>query len=82
MSAIWSKRPEVKYLSCRCRLRKKRVWAILTKQSSRRWKIVNCLDKDTVCATRGCAFTTDGGAWPFGIGCLDGQPDKERIDRC
>jgi len=75
-----TKRHPVKYLSCRCRLLKKTIWAILTRQSSHRWKIVNCLDKDKVCSKRACAFTTDGGVWPFGIGSLEEPPDKELID--
>jgi hypothetical protein len=73
---------KVKYLPCRCSLFKKTVWAILTKQSRHRWKIVNCLDRDTACSERACALTTDGGIWPFGIGCLDHESDKAIAERC
>lgn len=66
-------RRDTKYLACRCGLLKKNVWAILSKQSRHRWKIVNCLDKDKACLKQACAFTTDGGVWPFGIGSLDNQ---------
>jgi hypothetical protein len=59
-----SNRPATKYLPRRCRLLNKEVWAILTKQK-RTWKIVNCLDKDRVCSKQPCAFTKDGGLWPF-----------------
>jgi len=58
-------RPDVKYLAQSCPFLKKEVWAILTRQSDGSWKIVNCLDKDKGCFEHACAFTTDGGEWPF-----------------
>ncbi len=58
-------RPEVKYVARRCRLLHREVLAILTKQKDGSWRIVNCLDKDKGCFERPCAFTTDGGEWPF-----------------
>ena len=60
-----SERPKVKYLPCHCPFLNKEVWAILTKQADGSWKIVNCLDKDKDCFQQNCAFTTDGGEWPF-----------------
>ena len=60
-----SERPEVKYLPRHCPFLNKEVWAILTKQADGGWTIVNCLDKDKDCFQHNCAFTTDGGAWPF-----------------
>ncbi|HAM39821.1 MAG TPA: hypothetical protein DDX89_00505 [Candidatus Omnitrophica bacterium] len=58
-------RPEMKYLPRQCPFVKKEVWAILTKQADGSWRIVNCLDKDKACFEQECAFTTDGGTWPF-----------------
>jgi len=60
-----SERPEVRYLTRRCPFLRKEVWAILTRQADGDWKIVNCLDKDQGCFQHNCAFTTDGGQWPF-----------------
>ena len=60
-----NERPEVKYLPRDCLFLNKEVWAILTRQADGDWKIANCLDKDGVCFEHSCAFTTDGGAWPF-----------------
>ena len=60
-----AERPEVKYLVRRCPFVKREVWAILTKQSEGTWRVVNCLDKDKDCFQHDCAFTTDGGEWPF-----------------
>ena len=60
-----SERPEVKYPPRHCPFLNKEVWAILTKQADGSWKIVNCLDKDKDCFQQNCAFTTDGGEWPF-----------------
>jgi len=59
------KRPDVKYLPQHCPFLKKEVWAILTQQTDRILKIVNCLDKDSSCFQQPCAFTSDGGEWPF-----------------
>jgi hypothetical protein len=59
-----SDRPDVKYLPCQCPFLQKGVWAVLTQRTAG-WRIVNCLDKDQVCFPHGCAFTTDGGEWPF-----------------
>jgi hypothetical protein len=59
-------RPDVKYLPRQCPFLSKEVWAILTKQAAGPWKIVNCLDKHECCFEYNCAFTVDGGAWPFG----------------
>lgn len=58
-------RVEVKYLPRRCPFLNKDVWAILTKDAAGQWRIVNCLDKDEECFGEPCAFTTDGGEWPF-----------------
>jgi hypothetical protein len=58
-------RPDVKYLPRFCLLLNREVWAILTKQPDGNWKVVNCLDKDKTCFEQNCAFTTDGGEWPF-----------------
>lgn len=58
-------RPEIKYLPRYCMLLKRDVWAILTKQSDGTWRIVNCLDKDKRCFDEECAFSVDGGQWPF-----------------
>jgi hypothetical protein len=41
------------------------VWAILTKPAQKKWRIVNCLDKDRQCFQKNCVFTQDGGHWPF-----------------
>jgi len=60
-----SLRPDVKYLPSRCSFLNKEVWAIVVKQADGSWRIVNCLDKGKACADKPCAFTTDGGAWPF-----------------
>ena len=59
-------KPEFRYDPRLCAFLRKRVWAIRTKQPDGAWRIVNCLDKDESCFTLNCAFTTDGGAWPFG----------------
>ena len=59
-------RPAVQYLSRRCPFFNRDVWAIVMRQPDRRWKIVNCLDKDKACFAQPCALTVDGGAWPFG----------------
>jgi hypothetical protein len=48
-----------------CSLRGCEVWAITTQQSDGTWRPVNCLDKEELCFAMGCAFTTDGGGWPF-----------------
>ena len=58
-------RPDVKYSPRRCPFLSKEVWAILTKNDAKQWRIVNCLDKDEECYGEPCAFTTDGGRWPF-----------------
>ena len=58
-------RPMTKYQPCHCALLRREVWAILTQQPDGRWRIVNCLDKDKECFALGCAFTADGGEWPF-----------------
>ncbi len=70
-------RPNVKYLPQRCRFLRKEVWAILTSQVDGSWKIVNCLDKHQSCFEHSCAFTTDGGEWPFGgLGELPNVPPE------
>ena len=60
-----SERPEMKYVPRHCPFLNEEVWAILTKQADGNWKVVNCLDKDERCFEHSCAFTTDGGTWPF-----------------
>ncbi len=62
---MMTERPDVKYAPRRCPFLKKEVWAILTPQADGSWRIVNCLDKDRDCFEQECAFTRDGGAWPF-----------------
>jgi len=57
--------PDVKYLPRCCPFFKKDVWAILIKQANGTWRIVNCLDKQESCFKHNCAFTIDGGEWPF-----------------
>ena len=57
--------PNVKYQPCRCLILEREVWAILTKSPDGAWQIVNCLDKDVDCFGKECAFTMDGGHWPF-----------------
>ena len=57
--------PDVKYLPQCCPFLKKEVWAILTQQKDGSLKIVNCLDKEHSCFQQPCAFTSDGGEWPF-----------------
>jgi len=58
-------RPDVQYCPKHCAFLRQDVWAICMKQADGGWKIVNCLDKDDVCFSHPCAFTTDGGEWPF-----------------
>ena len=60
-----AERPDVKYVSRHCPFFHRDVWAVLMRQPDRRWKIVNCLDKNKVCFEQNCALTTDGGEWPF-----------------
>ena len=48
-----------------CAFLRRKVWGIMTQQSDGSWKIVNCLDKDVSCFHLDCAFTTDGGEWPY-----------------
>ena len=64
-SADPPERPDVKHLPRDCPFLNKEVWAILTKQTDGTWRIVNCLDKHERCFEHACAFTVDGGAWPF-----------------
>jgi len=60
-----SERPDVTHLPRHCPFLKKEVWAIVTKQADSTWRIVNCLDKHQPCFEHNCAFTRDGGEWPF-----------------
>ncbi|GEM_PF-2939735 len=64
-NTLIQERPDVKYVPCQCCLLNQEVWAIASKQRDGTWKVVNCLDKDEPCFHRPCAFTTDGGQWPF-----------------
>ncbi len=73
-----SEKPEVKYLTRHCPFVKQEVWAILTKQSDGTWEIVNCLDKDKICFQCDCAFTVDGGEWPFADAAIDDSRLKDR----
>jgi hypothetical protein len=57
--------PEAKYHPRRCRFFNVDVWAILTRGASGRWCVANCLDKHAGCMSLNCAFTADGGEWPF-----------------
>ena len=58
-------RLDVKYLPCQCPFLHREVWAIMSRQPDGSWRIVNCLDKDKGCFEENCAFSTDGGEWPF-----------------
>lgn len=60
-------RLDLKYQRKPCPFLGKEVWAILTQGPEGAWRIVNCLDKDTECFEHPCAFTTDGGEWPFTV---------------
>lgn len=71
-------RADLKYLPLRCPFLKKEVWAILTKEQDGGWRIVNCLDKDRVCFEQDCAFTNDGGRWPFEIMDMHSANGKQR----
>ena len=66
-----TERPKVKYRPRHCPFLNREVWAILTKQPDGNWRIVNCLDKDKGCYQHDCAFTRDGGQWPFGEVVVD-----------
>lgn len=54
-----------RYQPRHCLLRGCEAWAITTQQPDGTWRTVNCLDKEEACFALGCAFTSDGGAWPF-----------------
>ena len=64
--SVMNDRPDVKHVPRRCPFLKKEVWAILMKQADGTWRVVNCLDKHEPCFEHDCAFTVDGGEWPFG----------------
>lgn len=67
----------MKYFARHCPFFKKEVWAIVTKQADGGWKIVNCLDKHDPCFTHNCAFTRDGGEWPFDTVSVEDPEHKE-----
>ena len=73
-----NERPGAKYLPRHCPFLNKEVWAIATKQADGSWGIVNCLDKHEPCFEHDCAFTVDGGAWPFGDAAVDESQLKEQ----
>lgn len=58
-------RVEFRYEPKFCRFLGKHVWAIVTQQPDRSWRVVNCLDKDESCFSLECSFTTDHGQWPY-----------------
>jgi len=58
-------RVEFRYQPKYCAFLRTKVWAIVTKRADGSWKIVNCLDKEDACFHLGCAFTSDGGEWPY-----------------
>ena len=60
-----NQRPELQYTPHRCPFLNQDVSAIRAQQTNGTWPIVNCQDKDTACFQHPCAFTTDGGDWPF-----------------
>lgn len=60
-------RPDIKYLPQQCRLLNRDVWAILIRQEDSKLRVVNCLDKDDSCVSQHCAFTANGGEWPFAV---------------
>ena len=70
--------PDVKYLPRGCPFLKKEVWAIVTKQADGTWRIVNCLDKHEPCFKHDCAFTVDGGEWPFDNVSVEDPETTER----
>lgn len=70
--------PDVKYAPRHCPFLNKEVWAILTKQADGAWRIVNCLDKHQPCFECPCAFTVDGGDWPFDRAAVDESQLKGR----
>ena len=70
-------RPDVKYLPRDCPFFKEEVWAIVTKQADGTWRTVNCLDKHQPCFEHNCAFTVDGGEWPFVDVTVDDAQLKE-----
>lgn len=69
-----TERADIKYLPQYCPFLTREVWALLTRQPDQRWRIVNCLDKDRACFKEPCAFTTDGGEWPFRASPEDVNP--------
>ena len=69
-------RPQIKYRAQQCPFLHTAVWAILTKQQDGHWNIVNCLDKRSACFEQACAFTRDGGRWPFEVGPGDHRPTE------
>ena len=58
-------KPDIQYLTKRCRLRHRNVWAIIVKQAGGQVQVANCLDKDKPCYGLRCAFTVKDGKWPF-----------------
>ena len=59
-------KPGFRYDPRLCTFLRKHVWAIRMQQPDGTWRIVNCLDKDEACFRLSCAFTSDGGEWPYG----------------
>lgn len=56
---------ELRYQPVRCSFFDKTVQGILVRQTDGGWRIVNCADKTRACFDVECAFTLDGGRWPF-----------------
>ena len=56
---------ELRYKPVPCKFLEKEVQGILVQQPDNSWRLSNCNDKDRDCFKLSCAFTTDGGEWPF-----------------
>ena len=69
---------EMRYQTVRCKLIDKDVWAIVVQQPDGAWWIVNCLDKDEACYRKECAFTIDGGSWPYNVAPAVPLPAADR----
>ena len=60
--------------ACECPFFQRKVSPSVVAQADGERRIVNCLDKDQACFEHACAFTTDGGDWPFGQVRLEPTP--------
>ena len=69
---------EFRYEPKQCRFLRQVVWAIVTQQPEGSRRIVNCLDKDEACFGLNCAFTTDGGEWPYNLSLAEAPCATDR----